>query len=204
LARGAITAATVSALLLVAMAWLLNRQRILNRLAFYLAVAAAAGSSLMTAYYEFERLAAWYPRYSALTLFGNIDYFALAGVFVPIVVCIKVLPKVSGTTLSTPVRRAESGLHGQSDWFPIARAQRWFNSGGIVIGGAYRPDREPHLGGRARLAGGSLACPAGLRLQLSDPSLALGQTRCLHQPAAAEGPPEHSAGRPRRRTQIRD
>src|SRR5271167_2899642 len=151
LARGAITVATVSPLLLVAMAWLLNRQGILNRLAISKAVSAAAGSSLMTAYYEFERLAAWYPRYSAPTLFGNIDYFALAGVLVPIVVCVKVVPKVSGTTLSTPVRRADSGLHGQSDWFPIARAQRWFGSGGIVIGEAYRPDREPRLGGRAPL-----------------------------------------------------
>jgi len=151
LARGAITVATLSPLLLVAMAWLLHRQGILNRLAFYLAVAAAAGSSLMTAYYEFERLAAWYPRYSALTLFGSLDYFALAGVLVPIVVCIKVVPRVSGRTLSTPVRRADSGLHGQSDWFPIARARRWFGSGGIVIGEAYRPDREPHLGGRAPL-----------------------------------------------------
>ena len=60
-------------------------------------------------------------------------------------------PGASQAAHPSRVRRAASALHGESDWFPIRRARRWFNTGGIVIGEAYRPDLQPKLAGKAPL-----------------------------------------------------
>ena len=48
-------------------------------------------------------------------------------------------------------QRSPSNLHGNSDWMPMSIAHRMFQTGGIIIGEAYRPDNDSKLGGQAPL-----------------------------------------------------
>ena len=146
MARSSITVATVAPLLLVGIAHALR----LNRFSWYLSIAAAVCSSLLTAHYEFNRLAACYPAYSLFYLTGCIDLFAVVGAVVPLALSIKALRLGSGHLRQGSVRRAASALHGESDWLPIRVARQWFADGSIIVGEAYRGDLQAH-GGKAPL-----------------------------------------------------
>jgi len=146
--RSAVTVGGAAPLLLLAVAWL-ARER-LQPWIFYATVAAVGYSGLWTGYAEFARLAPYYPRLSLVTLLSSADLFAVVGAVVPLALSLAALRKARPRrSLVQPVRRAASALHGASNWFPIEQARRLFDRGGIVIGEACRPDRDPNLGGKA-------------------------------------------------------
>jgi len=148
--RSAVTVGGAAPLLLLAAAWLV-RERLAPWL-FYATLAAATYSGLWTGYDEVARLAPYYPRFSLLTLFGSTDLFAVVGAAVPVALSIAALRKSRPQlSVTQPVRRAASALHGESNWLPIAAAKEWFKRGGIIIGEAYRPDLKPQIGGKAPL-----------------------------------------------------
>jgi type IV secretory system conjugative DNA transfer VirD4/TraG family protein len=142
LARSSITVATVAPLVLVGIAHTLR----LNRFSWYLSIAAAVCSSLLTARYEFHRLASYYPGYSVFYLTGCIDLFAVVGTVVPLALSIKALRLDNRRLPQGGVRRAASALHGESDWLPIRVAREWFPEGGIIVGEAYRADSQSRGG----------------------------------------------------------
>src|SRR5260370_39649083 len=85
-------------------------------------------------------------------MLGQSNEFAVGGAVLPVALSIAALRKARPIPrLTQPVRRAASALHGESNWFPIEQARRWFEAGGIVIGEAYRPDSDPNLAGKAPL-----------------------------------------------------
>ena len=145
LLRSSIVVATAAPLVLVAAAYAFN----LSRFVVCLSAALAAFSAGLTGEHEYLRLAEYYPRYSFLHLLGSIDWFAALGAVVTVAIPLggfffrRVRPGSVG--------RAASALHGASDWLPIETAAGWFSSGGLIVGEAYRPDRQPRLGGNARL-----------------------------------------------------
>ncbi|MBV8140033.1 MAG: type IV secretory system conjugative DNA transfer family protein [Deltaproteobacteria bacterium] len=145
LLRSSIMVATASPLVLVAAAYAFN----LSRFVVFLSVALAAFSAGLTGEHEYLRLAAYYPRYSWLHLLGSVDWFAGVGVAATAAVPLGAL--FLRRDRPGAVRRAASALHGASDWLPIETAAGWFGSGGLIVGEAYRPDRQPRLGGSARL-----------------------------------------------------
>ena len=148
--RSAITVGGLAPLPLLALAWVFRDR--LKPWLFYSTVAAVACSGLWTGYDEFERLRPYYPRLSFVTLLGSADMFAVAGVLIPVMLSAAAVRKSwPRRRTATAVRRAASALHGESNWFPIEQAKRWFDQGGIVIGEAYRPDLNPNLAGKAPL-----------------------------------------------------
>ncbi len=150
--RSELTVQGASPLLLVGATWLLNRRGVLDRFYFYLAAVAAICSGLFIAWSLWRALAPYYPRHSAIMLaFYYADYFALAGAVIPMVLGVKALRQAPVKSVTTPLRRAASNLHGKADWFPVAPARKRFSSGGIIIGEAYRPDLNPKLAGKAPL-----------------------------------------------------
>ena len=150
LANSAITVASVAPALVLGLVWLFRER--LHAFALYAAAAAVATSGLATGYEEFTRLATYYPHLSLLGMLGQSNEFAVVGAVVPVALSLAALRKARPMPrLTQPVRRAASALHGESNWFPIEQARRWFEAGGIVIGEAYRPDLDPNLAGKAPL-----------------------------------------------------
>ncbi|HVN27025.1 MAG TPA: type IV secretory system conjugative DNA transfer family protein, partial [Candidatus Binataceae bacterium] len=145
--RSSTTVATASPLLLVAIAYAFN----LNRFVFLLSCALAGISAGMTGEYEYQRLAVYYPKHSLFYLLGCIDLFAAAGAVAAAAIPIRLIRFHMPKYRPRVVRRAASALHGESDWLPIRMAKKWFSSGGIIVGEAYRPDLQPQVGGRAPL-----------------------------------------------------
>jgi type IV secretory pathway TraG/TraD family ATPase VirD4 len=148
--RSAVTVGAVAPLLLLVVVWF-SRERLKPWLV-YATLAVVAYSGLWTGYDEVARLAPYYPHFSLITLLGSADLFAVVGMMVPVALSIVALRKAhSPRTLSQPVRRAASALHGESNWLPSAAAREWFKRGGIIIGEACRPDLKPKLAGKAPL-----------------------------------------------------
>ena len=145
--RSSVAVATASPLLLVGIVYAFN----LNRFVFLLSCALAGISAGLTGEYEYQRLAVYYSRYSLFYLLGSVDLFAAAGTVAAAAIPIRAIRFYMPRCGSHAVRRAASALHGESDWLPMGTAKRWFGSGGIVIGEAYRPDLQPKLGGRSPL-----------------------------------------------------
>jgi hypothetical protein len=120
--RSAVTVGAVAPLLLLVVVWF-SRERLKPWLVY----------GLWTGYDEVARLAPYYPHFSLITLLGSADLFAVVGMMVPVALSIVALRKAhSPRTLSQPVRRAASALHGESNWLPIAAAREWFKRGGIT------------------------------------------------------------------------
>jgi type IV secretion system protein VirD4 len=147
LLRSSIMLATASPLILVAAAYAFN----LGRFVVFLSTALAAFSAGLTGEHEYLRLASCYPRFSLLPLLASIDWFAVLGAVATAAIPFTLAGFFLGRVRPGSVRRAASALHGASDWLPIETAAGWFNSGGLIVGEAYRPDRQPRLGGNARL-----------------------------------------------------
>jgi type IV secretion system protein VirD4 len=150
LAYSAITVASIAPALLLGLAWLFKER--LKPFVLYASAAAAASSGFATAYEEIERLATYYPHLSLLSVLGQINEFAVIGAAFPVFLSLAVLRNARPRrSVAAPVRRAASALHGESNWFPIEQARRWFDKSGIVIGEAYRPDLNPNAAGKAPL-----------------------------------------------------
>ena len=149
--RSAVTVGGAAPLLLLVVVWLAREH--FNSWVFYATAGAVAYSGLWTGYDEFARLAAYYPRFSLVTLIGSADLFAVAGSVVPIALSLAALRKARPRrSIAPPVRRAASALHGESNWLADRnRPKRLFDKGGIVIGEACRTDLNPNLGGKAPL-----------------------------------------------------
>jgi hypothetical protein len=138
LLNSAVTAGTAAPIVLLAIVWAI-KDRVAPFL-FYSITGVVAFSGLWTAYDEVVRLATFYQHFSLVGVLGETDQYFVVGAVVPLSLSIAAVRKRRPKPSSTAVRRAASALHGESNWFPIERAQRWFESGGIVIGEAYRPD----------------------------------------------------------------
>ncbi len=150
LARYFLANSAIAPALVLGLVWLFRER--LHAFALYAAAAAVATSGLATGYEEFTRLATYYPHLSLLGMLGQSNEFAVVGAVVPVALSLAALRKARPMPrLTQPVRRAASALHGESNWFPIEQARRWFEAGGIVIGEAYRPDLDPNLAGKAPL-----------------------------------------------------
>jgi type IV secretion system protein VirD4 len=149
LLNSAVTAASAAPLIFLGIAWVLRRG--VEAWLFNSVAAVVALSGLWTAYDEIIRLASYYPHLSLLGLLGEADEYSVVGAAVPLFLSIAAVRERRPKPRAAAVRRAASALHGESNWFPIERAKRWFGSGGIVLGEAYRPDLNPTLGGKAPL-----------------------------------------------------
>ena len=150
IANSAITVASIAPAFLLGLAWLFKER--VKPFVFYASAAVVAGSGLWTGYDEFGRLAPYYPHLPLIGVLGQIDQFAVVGAVIPVALSIAALRQARPKPrIAQPVRRAASALHGESNWFPIERARRRFDAGGIVIGEAYRPDLNPNLAGKAPL-----------------------------------------------------
>lgn len=138
LANSAITVASIAPVVILGLVWLV-RERV-HSFVLYAAAIAVATSGLATGYGEVARLAPYYPRFSLVTLLGSADLFAVIGAVVPVSLSLAAVRKARlPLAVPHPVRRAASALHGESDWFPIEQARRWFDKGGIIIGEAAAP-----------------------------------------------------------------
>ena len=149
LLESAITVGTAAPVFMLGVVWVMRKQ--LHPFVFFSVVTVVGASGVMTAYLEIQRLVTLAPHLSIYGLLGEVDNFAVVGAVIPVALTIGALRKAQPKRAFATVRRAPSALHGESNWLPIERAKRWFESGGIVIGEAYRPDLNPKLAGKAPL-----------------------------------------------------
>jgi type IV secretion system protein VirD4 len=152
LTRFSITAEAAAPALLLLGTIALLESGIVGRRTVFLAAGATIASGVLTVWHAIAPLMPYYPRYPLSSLIAVLDPYAQAGfylAFFSALLAVKQARKAPATGPSW--QRSPSSLHGNSDWMPISAGLRRFQTGGIVIGEAYRPDRDPKLGGRAPL-----------------------------------------------------
>ena len=92
------------------------------------------------------------PRYPISTLIAALDPYSQAGLYLAFFSALLAVKKARETPTTAPSwQRSPSNLHGNSDWMPMSAARRRFQAGGIIIGEAYRSNRDPKVGGKAPL-----------------------------------------------------
>ncbi|MGH7814645.1 MAG: type IV secretory system conjugative DNA transfer family protein [Candidatus Binataceae bacterium] len=139
--------AAPAALLLLTVALL--EGRIVSRITVFIAAGATLFSAVLTAW---TQIAPYYPAYPLARLTVLWDGYTQAGfclAFVATVFAIKQARKAPPAQPSW--QRSPSSLHGNSEWMPMSVARRMFQTGGIIIGEAYRPDQDRKLAGKAPL-----------------------------------------------------
>ena len=152
IARSSVTVEAAAPALLLLAAIALLEAGIVSRTTIFIAAGATFGSGLLTAWQAVAPLLPYYPRYPISTLMAAIDPYAQAGFFVAFFAAILAVKKARQAPATRPQwQRSPSSLHGNSDWMPISVAQRIFQKGGIVVGEAYRPDRDRRQAGKAPL-----------------------------------------------------
>ena len=152
IARSSVTAEAVIPALLLLGAIALLEAGVVGRGTVFLAAGATLGSGVLTAWQAAVPLMAYYLRYPISTLIAALDPYAQAGFYLAFFSALLAIKKAREAPATGPSwQRSPSNLHGNSDWMPISAARRRFQAGGIIIGEAYRPDREPTVGGKAPL-----------------------------------------------------
>jgi len=152
LARSSVTAEAVAPALLLLGAIALLEAGVVRRGTVVLATGATLGSCVLTAWHAVVPLMAYYSRYPISTLIAALDPYSQAGFYLAFFSALLAVKKARETPATGPSwQRSPSNLHGNSDWMPISAARRKFQAGGIIIGEAYRPDRDPKVGGKAPL-----------------------------------------------------
>jgi type IV secretory pathway TraG/TraD family ATPase VirD4 len=152
IARSSVTAEAVGPVLLLLVIIALLEGGIVGRGTVFLAASATLGSGVLTAWHAVVPLMAYYPRYPLATLIAALDPYAQAGFYLAFFSALLAVKKAREAPAIGPSwQRSPSNLHGNSDWMPISAARRSFQAGGIIIGEAYRPDRDPKVGGKAPL-----------------------------------------------------
>lgn len=152
IARASVTAEAAAPALLLLAAIALLEAGIVSRTTILIAAGATLGSGLLTAWQAISPLLPYYPRYPLSDVMAAIDPYAQVGFFITFFAAILAIKKARQSPPTRPQwQRSPSSLHGNSDWMPIAVAQRIFQKGGIVIGEAYRPDRDRKPAGKAPL-----------------------------------------------------
>jgi type IV secretion system protein VirD4 len=152
IARSTVTAEAVAPALLLLGTIALLEAGFVRRGTVFLGAGATLCSGIVTGWHEVSRLAVFYPAYPVSTLVASMDPYAQAGfylAFFSAVVAVRKARKAPETPSTW--QRSPSNLHGNSDWMPMSIAHRMFQTGGIIIGEAYRPDNDSKLGGQAPL-----------------------------------------------------
>src|SRR6266849_10456701 len=148
--RSSVTAEAVAPALLLLGAIALLEAGVVRRGTVFLAAGVTLGSGVLTAWHAVVPLMAYYPRYPISTLIAALDPYAQAGFYLAFFSSLLAAKKARESQATGPSwQRSPSNLHGNSDWMPISAARRKFQAGGIIIGEAYRPDRDPNVGGKA-------------------------------------------------------
>jgi type IV secretion system protein VirD4 len=152
IARSSVTAEAVAPALLLLGTIALLEARVVGRGTVFLGAGATLCSGMLTGWHEVSRLVGYYPAYPVSTLVGSMDPYAQGGFYLAFFSAFLAIKKArrAPETRST-WQRSPSSLHGTSDWMPMSTARRMFQTGGIIVGEAYRPDRDPKLGGQAPL-----------------------------------------------------
>ena len=144
-------AALAGPVLLTALAVVAHRLQLAGRVTAFAGVAGTALATLLTVRPEWDRLAPYLGRASPLDLARAVDpAVAYAGAFgfLAVGAAVRVLRgDRHGRVTGTGLRRAPSDNHGHADWLPMRDARRLFPGpdpefGGIVVGEAYRVDRD--------------------------------------------------------------
>jgi type IV secretion system protein VirD4 len=152
IARSSVTAEAVAPALLLLGAIVLLEAGVVRRANVFLAAGVTLGSGVLTAWQAVVPLMVYYPRYPISTLIAALDPYAQAGFYLAFFSALLAVKKARETQATGPLwQRSPSNLHGNSDWMPISAARRRFQTGGIIIGEAYRPDRERNCAGKAPL-----------------------------------------------------
>ncbi len=153
IARSSLTAEAVAPALLLLGAIALLEAGVVRRGTVFLASGATLGSGVLTAWHAVVPLMAYYPRYPISTLRGALDPYSQAGFYLAFFSALLAVKEAREAPATGPSwQRSPSNLRGNSDWLPISAARRKFQAGGIIIGEAYRPDRDPEVGGKAPTA----------------------------------------------------
>src|SRR6266851_2794495 len=151
--RSSVTAEAVAPALLLLGAIALLEAGVVRRGTVFLASGATLGSGVLTAWHAVVPLMAYYPRYPISTLRGALDPYSQAGFYLAFFSALLAVKEAREAPATGPSwQRSSSNLRGNSDWLPISAARRKFQAGGIIIGEAYRPDRDPEVGGKAPTA----------------------------------------------------
>ncbi len=151
--RSSVTAEAVAPALLLLGAIALLEAGVVRRGTVFLASGATLGSGVLTAWHAVVPLMAYYPRYPISTLRGALDPYSQAGFYLAFFSALLAVKEAREAPATGPSwQRSPSNLRGNSDWLPISAARRKFQAGGIIIGEAYRPDRDPEVGGKAPTA----------------------------------------------------
>lgn len=149
------TAALLGPCLVMAVAIVLYRWRIGDRLMALVGVAGMAAAAILTGWPEYHRLwpSVGVPGGSLLDLF-NAFYRPLGvAVIIGLVValigyCFSSPTRLLGGSAGPALLRSDSDDFGHADWLSMARAQKRFPGpnltyGGLVVGEAYRVDQDP-------------------------------------------------------------
>lgn len=100
---------------------------------------------------EYARLSSWTAQYNLRQLiFTYADGYAfLAGAAALVAVIVMARRSLSGAVLPWSEEKTEdnidrtgSALHGSASWMPIKRATEIFSDGGLILGEAYRVDKD--------------------------------------------------------------
>ena len=152
IARSSVIAEAVAPALLLLGAIALLEAGVIRRGTVFLGAGATLGSGVLAVWHAVVPMMPYYPRSPLSSLIAALDSYAQAGfylAFFSALLAVKQARKAPATGPSW--QRSPSNLHGSSDWMPISSARRRFQAGGIIIGEAYRPDRDPKVGGKAPL-----------------------------------------------------
>ncbi|TVR95135.1 MAG: conjugal transfer protein TraG [Rhodospirillales bacterium] len=149
IARAVVGLDVAAALVVLGLCLVLYRHRLLDRLATMAAIGVVAATATVVIAREYERLIPWRPELSWLELSAFFDAAAVIAVTAAIVLGAVALGpagiarKRTPRWRDTPLDRTGSATFGSADWLPMAAARHLLPAkGGIVVGEAYRVDRD--------------------------------------------------------------
>ena len=145
--RAGVTAEVIGPAFILYVVLALHVLRLAERRVLQVASAGLIASAAWSGILEYQRLAQYRGGHSWLQLLPYVDIYIVAGSIAAILLA--ALPfgalrnkRIRSVWETASIRRAESTLHGDAQWMKMKAAQDLYNSGGVIIGEAYRVDTD--------------------------------------------------------------